>query len=191
MRKNDFAFSRRTGLVVIMLVIVALAGCSSLQDMLKPTTVEQVNYKPVAKPEWKDKTIYIDFDTNYGIWDNLYASDLSLNIKDDLIESVVEDKIFHVQDKMTTAKYLYKIEVRIANPVITTNSSGVIQSISATFRIKSYDVKGNLVIAKTREVRYDAPMLTVTTTNSQQTLIKNYIHNASQGIRETMYESLK
>lgn len=188
MRKSIMFFS---GSFVLALCLISLTGCAGLAEMLKPTTVERVDYKPVAKPEWKDKTIYIDFDSNYGIWSNMYASELSQNIKDDLIESVVEDKIFHVQDKQTSAKYLYKIEVRIANPVITTSSSGVIQSISASFRIKSYDAKDNLVIAKTREVRYEAPMLTVTTSGSQQKLIDNYIHNASQGIRETLYESLK
>ncbi len=169
---------------------LAVSGCESLGEAMKPTAVERVTYKPVAKPEWKDQTIFIDFDVNTNIWGSEVASSLSLNIRDKLIEGTVEDKIFHVQDQNTGAKYLYRIWIVIADPVITVSANGVIQGISATFRIKSYDKKGNLVTAKTREERYKAPSFTVASGDSQRKLLDDFAHNAAEGIRQTMYESL-
>lgn len=191
MRKETIVARMLKGLLILSMALAPLLGCESLAEAMKPTTVERVTYKPVAKPGWKGQTIFIDFDSNYSIWGSSVARNLSLSIRDQLIEGVVEDQIFKVQDRNTGAKYLYRISVDIANPVIRASSNGVIQYISATFRIKSYDKQGNLVTAKTRDVEYKAPAFTVASGDSQQKLMDNYAHNAAEGIRQTMYESLK
>lgn len=192
--KSDIAVVSKRLIIVIVVLAggLLLAGCETLKEVLKPTTIERVEYEPTAKPEWEGQTVYIDFDNNYSLWSNSYMSGLSESIRDQLIEAVIEDQIFKVQDKRTTGtEYLYRIEVRISNPVISTSSSGVIQSISASFRIKTYDSSDNLVIAKTREVRYDSPAFTVSTGNSQRQLVDDFAYNAFQEIRQIMYESLK
>jgi len=165
--------------------ILVLAGCASLQEALKPTAIEEVNYKPVAKPAWKD------FRYSDVYWRYDFAANLSERIRDGLVEGLVEDKIFKVQDKPTGAKYLYKVGIDITNPLIQVSSAGTIQHMSATFRIKTYDAKDNLITAKTRDVVYDAPMVTIAVNNSQDKLLNAYIHNASEDIRKTFYESLK
>lgn len=174
-------------------LLLTLGGCASmasLQDALKPTAIEKVDYKPTAKPAWKGKTIFVDFDYSSVYWRYDFAANLSQQIRDSVIEGLVEDKIFKVQDRVTAGKYFYRVEIRIASPVIKLRSGSTIDSISATFRIKIYDASNNLITAKTRDVRYDAPMLTVSVNNSQQTLLDNYIHNAGEEIRKTFYESL-
>lgn len=191
MRKDIAA--RRFLLVVTSLsvVLIGLTGCQSLKNTFKPTTIERITYKPEAKSEWKDQTIFIDFDVRKNAWRGATASSLSTNIRDQLIEGVVEDKIFHVQDQNTGARYLYRIWIEIADPVISVSSNGVIEGISATFRIKSYDEKGNLVTAKTRVEQYKSPAFTVSINDSQRKLLDDFAHNAAEGIKQTMYEGLK
>lgn len=189
-------FSNLLNLIIILVGIVLLNGCvsvrESLAEMFKPTTIERVHYEPVGKPEWEGQTIYIDFDAGYSSWYYDFASNLSTDIRDSLIEDIIEDQIFNVQDRVKqSAKYLYKIDVNIDNPKIGTTNSNIIKTISATFRIKIYDSKDNLITSKKREVRYDAPALTVSVNDSQQTLLNNYVYNASQEIRRSIYESLK
>ncbi len=191
MNKRIGTLRALAAMVALSAAFLAATGCESLAEAMKPTAVERVAYKPEAKPAWKGQTIFIDFDVNTNVWGSEVASELSFNIRDTLVEKVVEDKIFHVQDKNTGAKYMYRIWIVIADPVITASRNGVIQGISATFRIKTYDKKGNLVTAKTREERYKAPAFTVATGDSQRKLLNDFAHNAAEGIRQTMYESLK
>jgi hypothetical protein len=180
--------------LLILGVLITLPGCDSINKFLKsikPTSIERVNYSAMCKKHWKGKTIFIDFDTNYGIWYNHYASNLTENIKDNLIEGIVDDGCFHIQDRLTNAKYSYKAGVRIANPRIRTTSRGSITSISANFRIKTYDQRGNLITAKTRKVDYDSGMIKITINNSDEELVDNFAYNASVAIRKTVYESFK
>lgn len=163
---------------------------AGLQEALKPTAIDKVDYKPKAKSAWMGKAIFVDFDYSSVYWRYDFASGLSQRIRDSVIEGLVEDKIFKVQDRLSAGKYLYKVEVRIASPVISMRSGSTIDSISATFRIKIYDASNNLVTAKTRDVRYDAPMITVSVNDSQQKLLDTYIHNAGEEVRKTFYESL-
>ncbi|WP_146049386.1 hypothetical protein [Alkalispirochaeta sphaeroplastigenens] len=179
-----------TGLVLLAGALV-LSSCESLSEIFKPTEIERVEYVPTARPEWEGQTIYIDFEVAGGIWRYSYASGLSQSIRDQLIEDIVSDGIFKVQDRRTGADYMFKTEVRIANPVIQVSDNDVIRSISATFRIRTYDRNDNLVTAKTRDVRYDAPSFTVTVNDSQQKLVENYAYNAAQEIRQAVYESFE
>ena len=174
----------------VMLIVLAVSGCETLGNLFQPTTVDRVEYVPTPKPEWEDETIFIDFDAGYVTWYYAYASQLSETIRDQLIEDIVEDGIFKVQDRRTGADYLYKVEVRIENPLIEV-SNDVIQSISATFNVRTYDREDNLVTAKTREVRYDAPAFNVTVNDSQRELVDNYAYNAAQQIRREVYESFE
>ncbi|SIQ41029.1 hypothetical protein SAMN05920897_108102 [Alkalispirochaeta americana] len=183
------------GRLLVALIFLAgalvLSSCETLSEMFQPTEIERVEYVPTAKPEWEGQTIYIDFEVASGIWRYNYASGLSQSIRDQLIEDVVSDGIFNVQDRRTGADYMFKTEVRIANPVIQVSDNDVIRSISATFRVRTYDRDDNLVTAKTREVRYDAPSFTVTVNDSQQKLVENYAYNAAQEIRQIVYESFE
>jgi hypothetical protein len=189
MRRNNVVKFLVGGLLLASAVF--LSGCASLQEALKPTAIEEVNYKPVAKSAWKGASISIDFRYSNVYWRYDFAANLSERIRDGLVEGLIEDKIFKVQDKPTGAKYLYKVGIDIASPSIQVSSAGTIQHMSATFRIKIYDAKDNLITAKTRDVVYDAPMVTIAINNSQEKLLNNYIHNAAEDIRKTFYESLK
>ncbi|POR04161.1 hypothetical protein AU468_04085 [Alkalispirochaeta sphaeroplastigenens] len=177
--------------MVLLAGALVLSSCESLSEIFKPTEIERVEYVPTARPEWEGQTIYIDFEVAGGIWRYSYASGLSQSIRDQLIEDIVSDGIFKVQDRRTGADYMFKTEVRIANPVIQVSDNDVIRSISATFRIRTYDRNDNLVTAKTRDVRYDAPSFTVTVNDSQQKLVENYAYNAAQEIRQAVYESFE
>ena len=172
--------------VVLLLLFIVFTKCAEYA-----TNVPRSVYKPICKPAWKGKTIFIDFDTNYGIWNNAYASNLSEQIRDQLIEGIVEDGCFNIQDISTGTSYLYKVGVRIANPSITVSEDGAIRHISAAFQIKTYNNKNNLITAKTRNVTYDAPAFVVTVNNSQEVLLQNYAHNVSLEIRKTVYDSFK
>lgn len=191
MRKEIAARRLFLAVTALSVVTIGLMGCETLKNTFKPTAIERVTYKPEPKSEWKDQTIFIDFDVRKNAWRGQGANSLSMNIRDKLIEGVVEDNIFHVQDQNTGARYLYRIWIDIADPEISFSSNGVIEGISATFRIKSYDKNGNLVTAKTREERYKSPAFTVSINDSQRKLLDDFAYNAAEGIRQTMYEGLK
>jgi hypothetical protein len=188
------SLSLSLSLIILFTSLVFFPSCASLNKVLagiKPTGVERVSFKPTCKPSWKGKTIYIDFDTNSGIWYHSFASNLSQNIRDQLIEDVVEDGCFHIQDISTGMRYSYKVGVIIANPLIRVSGRNVIQSIQANFRIKTYDGNNNLITAMTRPVKYVAPSLTITINDSQDELLANYAYNVSVDIRKTVYASFK
>lgn len=170
--------------------VFVVSGCGDLSELLTPTTIDRDEFKPVCKKSLKGKTIYIDFKTA-SYWYHRYASDLAYTIKDRLIEDVVEDGCFKVQDTYQyRKKYAYKVSVRIANPKIKVSKNGVIKRISATYRIKTYDNRENLIKAKTRDVTYNSPMLTVAVNDSQNELLNNYAYNASVEIRKAVYDSV-
>jgi len=166
-----------------------MEGLSNISNLLKPTTVAQVTFKPVCKKSWHRKTIFIDFKTNHSYW--RYASNLAVQIKDQLMEDVIEDGCFHVQDRNTGRRYFYKVGVRVANPHILVNQRSIISKVSARYRIKTYDHRGNLVTAMTRDVSYKRPMFVVVTSDSQSELLSNYAHNVSVEIRKAFYKSLR
>ena len=163
---------------------------NAAKETLKPTKIDRESYKPTCKKEWLGKTIYIDFDTTRSCWDYRYASNLALTIRDRLIEDVVEDGCFHVQDVRTGKRYSYMVGVTIANPSMQVNNR-TIRHVSAAFRIKTYDSQDNLITAKTRDVKYDSPAFTVSVNNSQDELLENYAYNVSVNIRKEVYESFK
>lgn len=182
---------------LVLFVPLLLTGCagsnidlSELSKALKPTSIERDDSVTECDRAWKGKTIFIDFDTSRSYWRYHYASNLAQSIKDTLIEDIVEDGCFHVQDRRSRQKYAYRVGVRIGSPFIKANN-GAIKKISATFRIKTYDSRDNLITAKTRKVKYDAPIFTLTVNDSQEELIENYAHNVAVNIREAVYESLK
>ena len=174
---------------VSLSIFALLSGCAELDNLLKPTTVEQTSYKPVCAKSWKGQTIYIDFETSGSYW--RYASNLAYEIRDKLIEDVVEDGCFHVQDRKTGTNYVYKVGVRVASPQVSANQQGVISQVSAQFRIKTYDNRDNLVKAMTRDVEYKRPMFVVVSGNSQSKLLSNYASNVSVEIRKLFYASLQ
>lgn len=174
--------------VILCTSLVLLSGCAELEKIFKPTSVELVSYKPVCKKSWKGQTIYIDFETSGSYW--RYASDLAYQIRDKLIEDVVEDGCFHVQDRNTGTKYVYKVGVRVASPYVAVDQQDVISAVSAQFRIKTYDSRDNLVKAMTRDVEYKRPIFVVVSGDSQSKLLSNYANNVSVEIRKLFYASL-
>lgn len=177
------------GRVIFLTPFIMLSGCAELENLLKPTSVERTSYKPVCKKSWKGQTIYIDFETSGSYW--RYASNLAYEIRDQLIEDVVEDGCFHVQDSRTGAKYAYKVGVRVASPQVSADRQGVISQVSAQFRIKTYDGRDNLVKAMTRDVEYKRPVFVVVSGDSQSKLLSDYASNVSVEIRKLFYASLK
>ncbi len=163
---------------------------ASVSDAFKPTSIEKISYKAVCKPEWKGKTVFIDFDVNRTWWGFGYGSTLAYSIRDKLMEDVVEDGCFKVQDKKTGQKYAYKIGITIGNPVVDV-SNNVINNVSGEFRIKTYDHADDLITAKSRDVAWKRPFFVIAINDSQQQLLKDYSYNASVSIRQTFYESLK
>jgi len=176
--------------VTFFIYLALLSSCADLNNLFKPTNVDRISFIPECKNEWKGKTIFIDFAANRSYWSHRYASNLAYEIKDKLMEDVVEDGCFHVQDKKTGARYTYKVGVRVASPVIK-SKNGFINSVSASYRIKTYDSRGNLVKAKTRTIKYKRPMFVVVSGDSQSELLLNYAHNVSVEIRKIVYKSLR
>lgn len=167
------------------------------------TTIDKKSFKVKCKRNWKGKNIFIDFDTN-ALWgDYLASADITSRIRDQLIEDVVEDQCFKVFDGSgggARNAYLYKVSVKIANPRIRYRSNAygrgagpdqAIDGIHATFRIKTLDSGNRLITARSREVEYKSPALVVTVGDSQNELINNFAHNASQTIRQEFYKSLR
>lgn len=194
MSKLSFVRNRMAmAALCIACVVSTLGSCAGfdLQEILKPTKIEKVTYKPTAKPKWKGQTVYIDFESTSGIWYYAFASNLNNRIRENLVEGMVDDKIFTIKDKRITKGFMYRIEVRIANPkIVVAKKTDVIRSMSATFRIKIYDAKNNLIASKMRDVSYNAPTIAVSVGNSQDELVSNYAWNSAQEIRQLIYESL-
>jgi len=160
--------------------------------MFKVTKVKREVYKPKCKKRWKGKTIYIDFDTT-TYWRYSFASGLSTQIKEQLIEDTVNDRCFNVQDYgsgYNKKKYYYRVKVIIARPIIKARK-GVIKSISARFKLKIYNRHNNVIASKTRDVKYKAPSITVNVNDSQEKLLENYCYNVSVKIRKAMYQSFR
>jgi len=183
-------------MVLMASAAVIFTGCETnmakVKDMLKPTSIEREKYNPSCKKSWKGKTMYIDFDTTAS-WYYSYASGLSAQIRDQLVEDVVDNGCFKVQDYGSGYRgknFDYRVHVVVARPKITMQRN-VIRKISATYRIKIYNKNNNLIKAKTSAVKYDAPSLVVSSGNSQQVLLENYAYNVSVAIRKAMYTSLK
>lgn len=191
-------YSKKLLLSMILMAATAFifSGCETnmakVKDMMKPTSIEREKYNPPCKKSWKGKTIYIDFDTTAS-WYYSYASGLSAQIRDQLIEDVVDNGCFKVQDYGSGYRgkgFNYRVHVVIARPKIRMKNK-VIRDISATYRIKIYNKNNNLIKAKTSAVKYKAPSLVVSSGDSQQKLLENYAYNVSVAIRKAMYTSLK
>lgn len=188
-QKNDGKFRKFSlVLVFVSLSFFLFSACAELEKIFKPTSVERDTYQPECKRSWKGKTIYIDFRTNSYYWNHRYASGLAAGIRDKLIEDIVEDGCFNVQDTRSRRNYLYKVSVRITSPRIRVRNR-IIQHVSAAFRVKTYDSRNNLITAKTRRVKYDAPQFVMAINNSQEELLENYAYNVSIRIRKSIYQS--
>ena len=191
-RNNSIILLKKIKQFFLLMPFLLLSGCanmgslSDISNLLKPTSVDQVTYTPVCEKSWIGKTVFFDFETNHSYWQ--YASDLAEQIKDQLIEDVVEDGCFHVQDRSTGAHYAYKVGIRIFNPHVSVDRQRVISQVSAQFRIKTYDRKDNLVKAITRDVSYKRPMFAVVVGDSQSKLLSNYANNVSVEIRKLYYK---
>lgn len=178
-------------LTSIIMSIIFLSGCVELMALLKPTNIDRISYDPECEKAWEGKTVYIDFDVNRSYWSYRYASNLAYDIRDKLIEDVVNDGCFHVTDKNIRRNFAYRVGVHISNPRIRTSKGGFIDSVSARFRIKTYDNKNNLVKAPSRKIKYERPSFVVKSGNSQEDLLDSYTHNVSVEIRKMFYESLR
>ena len=177
-------------LITIILSVALFSGCAQLQELLPaPTNVDRDIYQPECKSSWKNKTVFIDFNTTHYYWRHEYATSLATDIRDKLMEEIVDDGCFNVQDTRSSTKYYYKIGIRIGSPSILVKK-GVLNKISAKFRIKTYDGKNNIIKAASRTVEYERPAFVVVVNDSQEELLENYTSNVSTRIREAFYQSI-
>ena len=188
MRKRVRVY-RSSFVMVVLLVAFAATACASTDAAAKSPPEELTANREGPNPEWKGQTLSIDFDVGTNVWGNEAAEGLSPRIKRNLMDGIAEDDLFLVQDQVNGAKYLYKITIVTADPVITLNNDRLIQGISATFRIKAYDKKGTPVSTKVCGVQSKAPAST-TTEESQRKLLEDFTLDAAAKIKLTMYASL-
>ncbi len=189
---NSRIITRRSVFVIFALLtaFIAVMGCATTDPEPKPAAAARATNGTGPKPEWKGQTLVIDFDVGTNVWGNDAAGGLSPSIKQNLIDGVADDDLFRVQDQGAAAKYLYKVSIVIADPIITLSNDRKIQGISATFRIKSYDKKGNLVAAKTCGAQRKIPAASVASEDTQRKLLEEFARDAAADIKRTMYESL-